>query len=119
MNRLPRIVDQYVEVEELQLPKRFDSRPGEELIESINGEEDSEKIDLQVGGYVKIFLSEREWMVSHAQTEYVDPEDRVVLYVDLVDARSNTEVTLEVDTSSGVVSQLEVARRSDLDVITP
>lgn len=86
------------------------------IVDSLNGENNAERIELEIGGYVRVPTSEHEWIVVEtmleAQSATPGPNTEYIMYVELVNKVGNIEVSLDIDPSRGEIHNLQVSHNT-------
>lgn len=111
MTRLPETVANLIGPEKLRFRDGYGNDIARDVLDSLNGESQIERVELNVGGHVRISLSEYQWIVADAMSEKVALEDRHTVHVELVNAEGTLEVRLEIEPERGEVHQLEISHR--------
>lgn len=121
---LPVGLERMVEADELKAPSRgttqgpTGSREFQELMNQINGEGESERIDLSVGGYVSISLSTFNWILYELDYQKDSTSDKQVIRAEFVDAGGHSEAVLQINRQSGEVLSVQINRRGERMVNT-
>lgn len=121
-NRLPEQIAEQLEVDELSFRHGHRgnvSHHAKTILDSLNGENDHEKIELEVGGHVRVPTSEYDWIVVEWVMEQqngppVEAGSQYVMYVELVNKAGNMEVSLDIEPTRGEVYNLQVSHMNNL-----
>lgn len=113
MSRLPYHIQEALEVEELYLPTRNEKNPViNEIVASINGVSDEERVELNVGGYVRIPMLDHEWLMVESVMERRGSDDVPVFYAELINRAGDMEVSLDANPMTGEITNISVQHRS-------
>jgi hypothetical protein len=121
-NRLPEAIAEHLEVDELSFRhghRENVSHHAKTILDSLNGENGHEKIELEVGGHVRVPTSEYDWIVVECVMERdtgppVESGSEYVMYVELVNKAGNMEVSLDIEPTRGEVYNLQVSHMNNL-----
>ena len=121
-SRLPETLAEQLAVDKLTLRhglKENANHHAKTIVDSLNGENDAERVELEIGGYVRVPTSEYEWIVVEAMMEpehgsMPGPDTNYVMYVELVNKQGNMEVSLDIDASCGEIYNLQVSHMNNL-----
>jgi len=76
----------------------------------INGERESERVDLSVGGYVTIPLSTYNWTLYDCDYRHDSTVEENIARAEFVDENGHAEAVLRIDIESGEVFSVQVNR---------
>jgi len=108
-----------VDTDELKPPQQRStqgptgSREFTTLMNQINGEGKSERVDLSIGGYVTISLSAYDWTLYECDYQHDPTVDENIARAEFVDAGGHSEAVLLIDIESGEVVSVQVNRRGE------
>jgi len=89
------------------------SREFTTLMNQINGEGKSERVDLSIGGYVTISLSPYNWTLYDCEYQHDPTIEENIARAEFVDAGGHSEAVLLIDIESGEVVSVQVNRRGE------
>ena len=120
VSKLPDAISEHLTVDKLSLRhgRKESSRHAlKTVVDSLNGENDAERIELEIGGYVQVSTSKYKWVVTDVMMESQGAmhysEMDYVLYVELINKAGDLEVSLDIDPSNGEIYNLEIACRNN------
>jgi len=116
---LPVGLERIVDADELKAPQRGEtqgptgSKEFTTLMNQINGEGKSERVDLRVGGYVTIPLSKYNWALYESNYDHDHTTEKEVVHAEFGDTNGGSEAVLQINRQTGEVLSVHVSRRGE------
>lgn len=117
--KLPELTEDILGVDELYLPESHHKGASRKhyfakrIVDDLNGESKSERVELSIGGYVKVSNSEFEWVDVESRMESVGEEDATAFHVAMI-TKDGMEVSFSVMAHTGEIREMNIMHESQM-----